>query len=69
MRRNLVLLSDDQWARIAPLVPTDVRGKDGADDRRVISAAGVRPCDYNLQSLRPLAQGWRVGPAYECVDR
>ena len=25
MRRNLVLLSDDQWGRIAPLVPTDVR--------------------------------------------
>jgi hypothetical protein len=33
MRRNLFWLSDDQWGRIAPLLPTDVRGKDRADDR------------------------------------
>ena len=51
MRRNLVLLSDDQWGRIAPLVPTDVRGKDGTDDRRVISGihvleSGHRWCDW-----------------------
>jgi transposase len=29
--------SDDQWARIAPLLPTDVRGKKRVDDRRVLS--------------------------------
>jgi transposase len=51
MRRNLFWLSDDQWGRIAPLLPTDVRGKDRADDRRVISGilhvpkSGRRWCD------------------------
>ena len=51
MRRNLFWLSDDQWGRIAPLLPTDVRGKDRADDRRVISGilhvlkSGYRWCD------------------------
>lgn len=29
--------SDAQWARIAPLLPTDTRGKDRVDDRRVLS--------------------------------
>lgn len=29
--------SDAQWARIAPLLPTDVRGMDRVDDRRVLS--------------------------------
>lgn len=29
--------SDAQWARIAPLLPTDVRGKPRVDDRRVLS--------------------------------
>ena len=29
--------SDPQWARIAPLLPTDVRGKKRVDDRRVLS--------------------------------
>ena len=29
--------SDAQWARIAPLLPTDVRGKKRVDDRRVLS--------------------------------
>ena len=37
MRGNLFWLSDDQWQRIEPLLPTDVRGKERADDRRVIS--------------------------------
>ena len=26
MRRNLFWLSDEQWARIEPQLPTDVRG-------------------------------------------
>lgn len=30
-------LSDGQWARLAPLLPTDVRGVARVDDRRVIS--------------------------------
>ena len=37
MGRNLFWLSDEQWARIEPLLPTDVRGVERADDRRVIS--------------------------------
>ena len=51
MRRNLFWLSDDQWGRIAPLLPTDVRGKKRVDDRRVISGilhvlkSGCRWCD------------------------
>ncbi len=51
MRSNLFWLSDEQWAGIAPLLPTDVRGKDRADDRRVISGilhvlrSGCRWCD------------------------
>ena len=76
MRRNLFWLSDDQWGRIAPLLPTDVRGKDRAErstsDQRHSSCAeerlpvvrlpaGVRPGDDNLQSLRPLGGARRVG--------
>ena len=51
MRRNLFWLSDEQWQRMAPLLPTDVRGKDRVDDRRVISGilhvlkSGCRWCD------------------------
>src|SRR5271168_2010048 len=37
MRRNLFWLNDEQWARIDPYLPTDVRGKERVDDRRVIS--------------------------------
>ena len=32
-----VWLSDEQWERIEPHLPTDVRGVERADDRRVIS--------------------------------
>ena len=37
MRTNLFWLSDEQWQEIEPRLPTDVRGKERADDRRVIS--------------------------------
>ena len=37
MRRNLFWLSDEQWVRIEPHLPTDVRGVERADDRRVMS--------------------------------
>jgi len=37
MRSNLFWLDDNQWRRIEPHLPTDVRGKPRADDRRVIS--------------------------------
>lgn len=32
-----MLLSDAQFARLEPLLPTDTRGKARVDDRRVIS--------------------------------
>jgi transposase len=37
VRRNLFWPSDEQWGRIEPHLPTDVRGVERADDRRVIS--------------------------------
>ena len=37
MRKNLFWLSDEQWKRIEPHLPTDVRGVERAEDRRVIS--------------------------------
>src|SRR3979411_2808928 len=51
MRRNLFWLSDEQWKRIESHLPTDVRGVERADDRRVISGivhvlkSGCRWCD------------------------
>jgi transposase len=51
MRRNLFWLSDKQWVTIEPFLPTDVRGVDRVDDRRVISGilhvikSGCRWCD------------------------
>jgi transposase len=37
MRANLFWLSDEQWQQIEPHLPTDVRGKERVDDRKVIS--------------------------------
>src|ERR1700720_3681826 len=37
MRSNLFWLDDNQWQQIEPPLPTDVPGKERADDRRVIS--------------------------------
>ena len=37
MRPSLFWLDDHQWQQIEPHLPTDVRGKERADDRRVIS--------------------------------
>ncbi len=51
MRRNLFWLSDEQWRQIEPHLPSDVRGKERVDDRRVISGilhvlkSGCRWCD------------------------
>ncbi len=51
MRKNLFWLSDEQWKRIEPQLPTDVRGVERVDDRRVISGivhvlkSGCRWCD------------------------
>jgi len=76
MSRNLFWLSDEQWARIEPHLPKDVRGVERADDRRVISGivhvlrSGCRWCDCpeaygptddDLQSLRSLGAAWHMG--------
>ena len=51
MSRNLFWLSEGQWERIKPYLPTDVRGVKRVDDRRVISGivhvikSGCRWCD------------------------
>ena len=51
MRANLFWLSDEQWIRIEPHLPTDIRGVERVDDRRVISGivhvlkSGCRWCD------------------------
>jgi transposase len=51
MRANLFWLNDEQWGRIEPHLPTDVRGVEREDDRRVISGiihvlkTGCRWCD------------------------
>src|SRR6186997_2465048 len=51
MRKNLFWLSDEQWERIGPHLPRDVRDVERADDRRVISGivhvlkTGCRWCD------------------------
>ncbi len=37
MTSSYFWLSDEQFARLEPLLPTDTRGKPRVDDRRVIS--------------------------------
>jgi transposase len=55
MRSSLFWLNDEQWEKIEPLLPTDVRGKERVDDRRVISGilhvlkSGCRWCDCPLE--------------------
>jgi transposase len=55
MRRNLFWLGSEQWARIEPHLPADVRGAVRVDDRRVISGivqvlkSGCRCCDCPLE--------------------
>ena len=37
MNRDCFWLTEDQYSRLAPLLPSDTRGKPRVDDRRVIS--------------------------------
>jgi len=62
-------LTDKQFARIAPHLPTDTRGKERGDDRRVISdivhvlksggrwTDAPRDVEDALQPLRALGEG------------
>ena len=52
MDRDCFWLSADQFARLAPHLPTDTRGKPRVDDRRVIS--GI---------VHVLKSGGRIDPA------
>ena len=51
MSKNLFWLSDEQWKTHLPHLPTEVRGEEREDDRRVISGiihvlkSGCRWCD------------------------
>jgi len=57
MRRNLFRLSDEQWQRIEPLQPPDVRGKERFDERHgppVKASAAIRL--DGLERLRGKAQ-------------
>jgi transposase len=80
MRRNLFWLNDDQWSRIEPYLPTDVRGKERVDDRRVISgilhekrlpvvrlSARIRSAHHDLQSLRALGRARCLGAAFPAL--
>ena len=40
MRKNLFWLSDEQWERIEPHLPTDVRASNG----RMIAASSAASC-------------------------
>ena len=77
-------LTDYEWATINPMLPNKPRGVPRVNDRRVLngilwvlrSGAPWRDLPESfwavhdlLQSLRALAQGWRVGPDHECIDR
>ena len=55
MRKNLFWLSDVQWERIERHLPTDVRGVERVDDRRVISGACLK---NRLPLVRLPARVW-----------
>jgi hypothetical protein len=59
MSRNLFWLTDEQWERIEPHLPTDVRGKERVDDRRVIG--GIVHGWHGRKVPRPTCQGSPIG--------
>ena len=77
-------LTDYEWAAIKPMLSNKPRGVPRVNDRAVLNGifwvlrsgapwrdlpGKFRPVHHLLQSFRSLAQSWRVGPAYERVDR
>jgi hypothetical protein len=76
-------ISDYEWGVINPMLPNKPRGVRRMDERRILngifwilrsgalarSAGELRSLYDLLQSLRSLAQGWRLGPDYGCPDR
>ncbi len=58
-------LTDAEWAVIEPLLPTDVRGKERVDDRRVLNGIFWR-----LRTGAPWADiPARYGPHTTCGNR
>ena len=77
-------LSDCEWSVIKPMLPNKPRGIPRVDDRRVLngifwvvavgrtmvrSAGNLRTSYDLLQSVRPLAARWRLGPDHGGVGR
>ncbi len=77
-------LTDAEWAVIEPLLPTDVRGKERVDDRRVLNGssggcARARPGPTSRRAYGPhttcgnpfsaLAQAWHLGSAFDAVSK
>ena len=81
LHRDLFGLSDEQFARISPHLPSDTRGKPRVDDRRVISGivrglkSGGRwvdaSADYGprdaLHPIRPMGREGRLGAHLPCT--
>src|SRR5215472_12197471 len=78
MRSSLFWLTDEQWEKIEPLLPTDVRGNPREDDRRVVSGilhvlksgcrwcglpAGIRSPEDDLQPLHARGAARHLGEA------
>jgi transposase len=60
VRRNLLRLSDEQWKRIEPHLPTNMHGVERADDRRVISGTRydrLAESTWLQSALLPLSYG------------
>ncbi len=58
-------LTDKEWAAIEPVLPTDVRGKERVDDRRVLNGIFWR-----LRTGAPWAEiPARYGPVTTCGNR
>ena len=77
-------LTDYEWAAIKPFLPNKPRGVPRVNDRRVLNGIfwvlrlgapwrdlpdNFGPYTTCYNRFRSLAQGWRVGSAYECADR
>jgi hypothetical protein len=70
MNRDYFWLTEDQFARLEPLLPTDTRGKLRVDDRRVIS--GRHATAYCLAAPFPycfISRMWRRDAREALVHR
>jgi hypothetical protein len=68
MLRNLFWLSDDQWLMIKLYLPRDVRGKERADDRRVISGKLDAALKYDWRVCTVESRAIRIREIESCVS-